>query len=129
MTKQSRSSRAPVPTAADINVRAIAEHLWGNALSEIGPIEIHDDCRTRLRDMIAHGTTRMALEHRTAPDDLGTAQRNLARVVGLMKYNAGLLGHPQWVGEDTLMAADQTLVVLGFRPWPFRIGKAYEQRG
>jgi hypothetical protein len=94
-----------------------------------GPLEIHMGCEQQLRGIIAQGAERMALENRTAPGDIAMAEENLGRFVGLMKHSAELLGHPQVLGEDTLLAADQTLIVLAFRPWPFRSGKPYEQRG
>jgi hypothetical protein len=130
MTTSSYSAPAPdTPYRTGITTQTIGDQLWKKVLLEAGPLEIRDSCQQQLHEIIEQGAERMTLENRLGPADIFTAEENLGRFVGLMKHSAELLGHPQVLGEDTLFAADQTLIVLAFRPWPFRSGKPYEQHG
>jgi hypothetical protein len=117
------------PRRPRISTTALADQLWKNVLMPAESIGIDTDSEQELRVIVAQGAERMTLENRVSPNDIALAERNLGRFVGLMKHSAELLGHPDSLGRDTLIAADQALVVLAFRPWPFKFGKPYEQYG
>jgi hypothetical protein len=130
MTTSSYSAPAPdAPYRTGITTRTIGDQLWKKVLLEAGSLEIRDSCEEQLHEIIEQGAERMTVENRVGPADIFTAEQNLGRFVGLMKHNAQLLGHPDWLGEDTLRAADEALIVLAFRPWPFKWGKPYEHLG
>jgi hypothetical protein len=120
MMPPSYSTPAPeVPRRTRISTTELTDQLWETVLTSVGPLEIRAGCEQQLREIIAQGAKRMALERRTAPDDIGMAEQNLERLIGLMKHNAELLGHPQWLGEDTLLSADSALRLMRFELWPF----------
>lgn len=122
------SNSPPAPTAPrprrDAGVGSttadeLGNQLWAKVLAATGPLEIHDNCEQQLGAIVQKGAERMFRQGRTTAQDIALAEENIERLVGLMKHQAELLGHPQWLGEDTLGEATKALQVMRFELWPF----------
>jgi hypothetical protein len=103
---------------------SLQDQLWQTVLQTAGSLPIHPGCEGDLRTWIDHGVTRMESEGRVSSQDLEIARRNLEDFVNLMKAEASLRGHPEWLGEDSFGGALQNLdrrrtANAGFALWPF----------
>jgi hypothetical protein len=114
---------SPAPRRrAEVRATSPAElgnQLWKKVIEAAGLLPIHSGCEQELHGIIQRGADRMFAENRTAPEDLVLAEANIGRLINLMKHHAELLNHPQWLGEDTLHAANRALQAMRFELWPF----------
>jgi hypothetical protein len=82
-------------------------------------MEIRPEGRQMLRDMIDAGVGKMQSEGRVTSTDIGRAGASLATFIMEMKYQAGKLGHPGWLGEDTAREAAIRFQTMLITLWPF----------
>lgn len=98
----------------------LANRFWERALDAIRPLELHDRCEQILHQIIQQGAERMAEQGRTSDSDILQAEEHVTKLIGLLRAEAILLGHPGWLGEDTLQAVtDGVRRLARFELWPF----------
>jgi hypothetical protein len=114
---------APAPRwaiSADQTADILANRFWEKALAAIRPLELHDGCEQMLRHITRKGAERMAAQGRTSDTDILQAEEHATKLIGLLRGQAILLGHPAWLGEDTLRAVtDGARLQARFELWPF----------
>lgn len=109
---------ASIP-APEIPLEATEDAFWNVVQEVAGGIEIHDGSEQMLREMIRAGLDKMHQENRISASDLFHARGSLATFVLQVKSEARVLGHPDWLGEDSTAGAAERFRVMGIRIWPF----------
>lgn len=109
--------------ARQFDLANLADELWLLAWETAVPADIQDGCAEELREFIGHAVRRVLAEDRTSPDDLTKFAASLRYLVLALRQQAVLLGHPDWIGKDTLAAvqnfARSGAVKFELRPfWP-----------
>ena len=74
--------------------------------------------------MISMGVQKMSSEQRLTEQDIALAHASIAKLIAVMKEQAVLLGHPEYLGEDTFGGARGAIAVqrgaaASFELWPF----------
>jgi hypothetical protein len=114
---------APAPRwtiSGDQTTDILANRFWEKALDAIRPLELHDRCEQILHQIIQQGAERMAEQGRTGATDILQAEEHVTKLIGLLRAQAIRLGHPKWLGEDTLQAVtDGARLQARFELWPF----------
>lgn len=124
MIPPSASIPAPEAPRRNTSVRKLTAEELGNRLwekvivSTIG-VDIDKDFDRRLHQILQQGADRMFAERRITPADIALAEKNILHLINTMRKQARLLNHPEWLGEDTLIASEQALKVMRLELWPF----------
>ena len=106
--------------ARQLDPSSLAEELWLLAWETAAPADIHGGCANDLRDFIGSAASRVLADGRTSPAELAQVAASLRYLVLALRQQAVLLGHPDWIGEDTLSALQQRAKALAtFELYPF----------
>lgn len=111
-----------------VAVEATEESFWNVVKEVAGGVDIHAGSEQMMRQMIAEGLKKMNTANRTSPTDLLAARGCLATFVLEVKREANVLGHPDYLGEDSTGAVGDRFATLAIEIWPF-IPPPWARRG